>query len=241
VKIPLKFRRASRVAIVLIGLMQAIGTSYAGTEISDQFGLKDRAVGLPLHKLSVEKGDVLWAATRNVVLGGEGISGFFVTVNDNMPFAARVALPTDAKVITVEAEVRAVPSNPEKPNFVAVGIGNPQLGTPTWGKGVYVFLQPTGHFVFSYDSDPADFTSKSAVPLKGGEAFEYTPDKMTKVKLEYNDTKHTVSAWVNGVPVLQDFELKADYVVEPMFAGVSGYAQAANAPTAGKFTVTVAP
>lgn len=233
--------------LFLVALLSAVSIGFvqAETVIKDQFGLKDRVAGLPLNKTSTESGDAMWQATPNVVMGAEGETSF-VTLFDIMPFAARVPVPTTAKVISVEAKVRALPdkwaTDKGNSNWIAVGIGNPQLGTPSWGNGVFLYIDPAGNYTCSGDSDPADFKSKSVIPLKRGKAPEFNPEDLNRIKLEYNRDDNTVSVWINGQAVFEKLGIEGKgFTVEPLFAGFSGFFQTPKTRTVSDFTVTYTP
>lgn len=220
-------------------LLAAVAGAQAETVIKDQFGLKERVSGLPLNRTSTESGDASWQATPNVLLGGEGDAGYVVT-KDNMPYMARVAIPSTAKVITVEAKVRPQPE--KNPNWIALGIGNPKLGTPPWGKGVFLMIDTAGNWGVLGNPDPEDFASKSTVGIKRGKSPEYNPDGLNRLKLQYNRAENSVSAWINGNAVLENASLEGKaFPVEPAFAGFSGYGQAAKVKTVSDFTVTYEP
>lgn len=233
-------QKLTRLAI-LAGIIST-GGLYADTVIKDQFGLKERGAGLTLNGNPTESGDATWETTRTVELAGEGDAGY-VVVADNKPFMGRVAVPPNAKVISVEAKVRAV--SDQGNNWIAVGIGNPKLGTPGWGKGVFLFVDAAGsYFSCCGASDPA-YSPDSFVRVGGGPGKVppgFNPDGMNLFKLQYNVSDNSVSAWINGVQVMENTSLEGKgFTVEPAFAGFSGFWQKQGAKTVSDFTVTCAP
>lgn len=234
-----------RLALALT-LIASAGFIHADTTIKDQFGLKERTAGQPLNKTAAESGDTAWQATPNLLLDSDAEGGF-VTVNDPQPYVGRVAIPATAKVISVEAKVQPVLSKwaIEKGlpgNWIALGIGNPQLGTPAWGKGVFVYIDPKGNFNCSGDPDPADFRSKSIVAVKAGKAPEFNPDQPNRLKFEYNREGNTISLWINGVQALDKISLEGrGFTVEPAYAGFSGIFQETKSRAVSDFTVTCTP
>lgn len=228
----------------LVGLA-SMGFVQAETVIHDQFGLKERVSGLALNKTPTESGDTNWQASANVLLGGEGDNGY-VTVFDNMPFAARVPVSANAKVVAVEAKLQPITdkamAEKGKSNWIAIGIGNPQLGTPPWGKGVFITIDAAGNYNCMGDTDPADFSSKATVKIKSGKAPEFTPDGQNRLKLEYSRDDNMLSAWVNGIPVIEKMSLEGKGLnIEPVFAGFSGFFQQPKSKTVTDFTVTHTP
>jgi hypothetical protein len=214
-------------------------TAQADTEISDQFGLKDRGAGFPLNRTATETGDTLWEASKTVLLNGAKDAGY-IAVGEPAPFSARVPVPGGAKVITVEVSLHVAPASPDKPNWLAIGIGNPPLGSPPWGGGVYLRVDPSGRFGVAYSGDPNDWTSTNVISLKSGTVPEFDPDGLTKLKLEYNSETQTISGWANGESIFQDISVK-DHQIDPAFAGFSGFGQQPNIKTAGAFLLTVSP
>lgn len=225
---------------VVLGVTLPSGKVLAETRIMDSFSLKDRGAGFLLHKMEVEKGDVAWEASKNVILNGSKEAGY-LSLADSGPFAARVPVFGDAKVISVEASLRVSQPDGGAPNWVAVGVGNPALGSPAWGAGV--FLSFTGEkFLLACDPNPDDWISAEVVRIKSGGVPEFDPEGLTKLRLEYKVKTHTVSAWINGEQVCEDepVPLEAAQVV-PAFAGISGFGVQPNVKTAAGFSVKIAP
>lgn len=229
-------RYLTPLALTLILATATAGLVQAETVIKDQFGLKERVAGMPLNKMTTESGEATWQATTNVILAGEGDGGW-IEVSDIMPFMGRVAIPASAKVITVEAKVR--PVTEKGVNWIAVGIGNPRLGVPPWGKGICLRIDSAGNYGCAGDSNPEDFASKNVVPVKSGKAPEYNPDGMNRLKLTYNVKENSVSIWINGTEVAENLTLEGkDFKVDPAFAGFSGFFQKGKTRTVSDFTVT---
>lgn len=229
--------KMTRVLLAILAGIAMAGVVQAETVIKDQFGLKERVVGLPLNKTATESGDANWQATPNVIMAGEGDAGY-VAIADVMPFMARVSIPPTAKLITVEAKLRAVPSKVSG-NWMAIGIGNPKLGSPPWGNGVFVTIDTAGNYGCLGDPDPNDFVSKSVVGIKRGKMPEFNPDGLNRVKLEFDKADNSVSVWINGSPVMEKVSIGGkNFTVEPAFAGFSGFGQEPKSKTVTDFTVT---
>lgn len=213
---------------------------HAETKIEDSFSLKERGAGLPINGTQTEKGDVVWEATNNVIVNGSKDSGY-LSVADGRSFAARVPLSDKAKEISVEASVHVAQAG-ESGNWIAVGIGNPNLGVPAWGRGIFLYATSTGSFKCVFNPNPDDWESKENVLIDAGAVPDYDVDGLIKLKLMYNPKENTVSAWINGEQVVENAIVPADAAhVDPAYAGLSGYAQQQNIKMAADFSVKVSP
>ncbi|AHF94113.1 hypothetical protein OPIT5_05815 [Opitutaceae bacterium TAV5] len=167
-------------------------------------------------------GTATWQATPNLVFAST-TQAPGIQVQDTRPFAGRLPIPGDPAVVTAEAELQVTPG---AKGWLALGIGNPRLGTPPWGKGVYVILTPEGRYTLAANDEPADWQSQHMVVLKRGSLPEFSPNRPMKLKIEYDRAGDTVSLWAGGSPVSGSVPLAGRGVtVEPRFAGFSGLGQ----------------
>lgn len=228
----------TRIAVLssIFGILFALSGAVCGeTTIEDTFSLKDREAGLPLNGTATEKGGLVWEATKNVVLNGSKDSGY-VALADGGCFSARVALPESATEISVEASLHPDPVAADGVgNWLAVGIGNPQLGAPTWGQGVFLCVSSKGPFACFFNTDPRDWRGKQNMTIKSWVIPRYR-SAVTRAKLVYHVKDHTVSAWINDEPVLEDEPVPSDpALVDPVYTGFSGFGQQSNVNAVSAF------
>jgi hypothetical protein len=228
------------IVAVLLAAASFVGlclASQAETVIVDQFGTRDRVVGGPLNRNATESGSAIWEATSNVQLDGQGAA----EIVNSYPFMGRVNLREAAEVITVEARLRPFPPE-SKNNWLAIGIGNPALGTPPWGKGVFLTINSQETWGCLVAADPHDAESKSAKNVERGAVWDVRPDGWYLLKLQYDTKNNTVSAWINDKAIMEEVSLDGKGVtIEPRFAGFSGYGQQAGVQTVSDFKVTCRP
>jgi hypothetical protein len=189
---------------------------------------------LPLSGSPAGKDPGTWQATANLkhVSASKGNG---ITVINGGSFMGRLAVPDAAQVITAEAVLR-----PTAGGWVAVGIGSPSLGTPPWGHGVYVIVNAGGTYTLAGNDDPADWESKKMVQLKNGVLPDFLPFQPVKLKIEYNRTAKTVTVWAGWSKLVDALNLaEKGFVVEPAFAGFSGYGQAAGNVIVDDFSLSV--
>jgi hypothetical protein len=84
--------------------------------------------------------------------------------------------------------------------------------------------------------------SKENVYIKVKKIAGYDRDGLTTLKLVYHPGEHTVSAWVNDEPFLEDMAVPSEpSQMVPAYAGFSGFDQQANVKAAASFRVKVSP
>jgi hypothetical protein len=225
----MKYRLTHLVAVTLLACL-SVASALAETVRADFGG---QPAGEPLKGAAFGKGAGAWQATANLRFGGGGDGG--LTVENAAPFMGRVAVPAGAKVITAEADLCAA-----GPGWVALGIGAPHLGTPTWGKGLYVILKGNGSFTLFGNDDPDDWESKSAKGLKSGTVAGFVSQEPVNLRLMLETEGPKATLWVNGAKVVDGMSLAGRaFTVEPGFAGVSGFAQPSGSEVAKSFALTV--
>lgn len=212
-------------------------SSFGETVVSDDFSLQDRSAEQLLDGALTEVGETQWKATKNLVLVGDGSKGSVAVVDDG-GFQGRVAISGAPDVIVAEAKLSALPF-PEN-GWIALGIGNPPLGSPPWGLGVYVRIAKGGHFDINYSGNADDWASRETISLFAGAISEFDPDGSVSVKLMYDAKALKISVWINGVPVLEKFDV-ADRPIDAAVAGFSGYQQPPGTKIADDFILTTKP
>ena len=205
----------------------------SGQDIHYRADLKALPASTSLAKARVAPGaDTTWQATPNLLFAGPSAGGGIV-VRDNATFMGRVDLP-NARIVTVEAELLLAAGQ----GWIALGIGNPQLGSPPWGQGVFLLFQADGAYVLAGDDNPEDWTSKQMVRVKNGHSETLGANSPQKVKLEYDATTQTVSAWLNGATIVDRISLaNKGFTVDPAYAGFSGLRQTAGGVIIKSFAI----
>jgi hypothetical protein len=158
----------------------------------------DRKVGDPLRLTTTDAGgNLTWSAGQSVVLGIN-----HVTHTTDVPHCA-ATLPFDPssfsgnRVAIVEAGVH--PTGPEWSPWAAIGFSKSLTGN-FWSDGqVWMYLRVNGNL--------AVYANGTTHQLVSTQASYYNPNGYNHLKLEYDWVSHTVSAWANGVKVLDSYDL----------------------------------
>ena len=213
-------------------------TAFAETTIKDSFARSEsRKSSEPLESRPTETGGATWIATRNLVLSQDGGQPGVALTNAGA-FSGKVVLPAEGDLITIEAEIRAVPSAGGT-NWVAIGLGDlPKEGEFSWSKGLFLLLMNTGQFQAF-----ANFQAGGSAPtiaIKNGNTLDFDATGMTKVKIEYDRRIHVLSLWVNEIAVMKSYTFKeSQFLPDTSFAGFSGFKQTPMTQTVRNFSVTV--
>ncbi|PAW78780.1 MAG: hypothetical protein B9S32_05195 [Verrucomicrobia bacterium Tous-C9LFEB] len=214
-------------------------TAPAETIIKDSFSRSEsRKSSDPLESRPTETGGATWIATRNLVIAPDAAGQSGVAVSNAGAFSGKVALPAEGDLITIEAEVRAVPSAGGT-NWVAIGLGDlPREGEFSWSKGLFLLVMNTGQFQCF-----ANFQAGGAGPtiaIKNGNTLDFDATGMTKVKIEYDRRSHVLCLWVNEIAVVKGYPFKENqFLPDTSFAGFSGFKQTPMTQTVRNFSVTV--
>lgn len=224
----MKFRLFTSVALFAICVLSSLscGAEAIRTDFSGP------SAGSPLNDAAFAPGAGPWRATANLAFAGGADGGIAVT--NESPFMGRVAIAPEAEVVVAEADLMSPVSG-----WVALGLGAPKLGTPTWGRGLYVIVNDKGGYALFGNDNPADWMSKSAVRLKVGGINGFAPQTPVRVKLQYDKERQEVTLWINQAMVADRLGV-ADrgFTVEPSFAGFSGFQQPAGTTVVRGFAVT---
>lgn len=229
-----KMKISTIIPFVCIGLFCGAVSLQAQTiTYRDSFDRKAGQDGKPLDKRQIGADKAVWDASDNVVLAqGKG-----VCVADNAPFVARVALPSQFKTVTIEADLKVVKTDQ---GWIAIGMGNSSIDNPSFG-GLFLLLRQGGLYSLMFNPDPEDPRSAKAYALKTGYIQTWNPDTLNSLKLVYNRDAGTVSAHVNGDELLFDaVSLKEKGIaLDSAFAGFSGVFQSSKQRSVGKFDVSI--
>jgi len=224
--------------VFCVGFLCLTGGLRAETlRLYDDFSSGDGAPGTPLDSKNVGASKVAWEATKNVVLAG----GSGVEVTDQGAFVGRVAVPGQATNLTVEAGVYpSAPGEAGPKAWIGVGIGAAKLGNPNFG-GLLLLVYPEGIYSLIFSPIKDDPTSARAISLKSGRIASWNPNGMNHLKLVYDTTTGSVSAFANDQDELVSaYSLKDDgHTVEAEFAGFSGFGQSSDVKSVGDFTLSV--
>lgn len=227
-----------RTLLLFLVLCSTLATAFAETVIKDSFARSEsRKASEPLESRPTETGGATWLATRNLVLSQEeGQSG--VALTNAGAFSGKVAIPAEGDLITIEAEVRAVPSAGGT-NWVAIGLGDlPKEGGFSWSKGLFLLVMNTGQFQAFANYQPGG--AAPTITIKNGNTLDFDPAGMTKVKIEYDRRTHVLCLWVNEIAVVKGYTFKeSQFLPDTSFAGFSGFKQTPMTQTVRNFSVTV--
>jgi hypothetical protein len=167
-----------------------------GIIISDAFTNKspNRDVGDPLNGTPTEVGGKIWAANPQAVFGYGHITVANPALNDSYIGGFPFTIPADNPLATVEADVDVRGSN-----WIAVGFSYSAMGG-YWGHAqLCILLHPSG-LAEVFANATNNLLSRQPAPVFYAAGFN-------KLKLEYNASAKTVSAWVNGNIVLNRYYL----------------------------------
>ncbi|MDR1281788.1 MAG: hypothetical protein LBK99_13335 [Opitutaceae bacterium] len=205
--------------------------SETETRFSPDF--RSQRAGTPLAKAATSANLAAWEATPNLRFAGREAGGG-ITVTDTSPFMGRLPIPAGSQIITAEIHARITPTT----GWMALGIGAPQLGSPTWGKGVYVMLNPDGTCALAGNDDPSDWASRKTKTLKRGRIPDFDITRPVTLKIEYNRAANTTGVWLNEAKFADDLSLAGKgFTVDPAFAGFSGFRQATGHTIVEKFSL----
>lgn len=224
------------VVTTLLLLTGARGHAAETLQMNEDFLRPAARASEPLNGLVAKDGNQKWEATKNLFVISNNQDAQ-VSVKDNGIFQARLPLPAQPRNIIIEADMKAISSGDQQ-TWVAIGLGAPtQFGT-LWPNGVVLLLNTRGEFECHYVK--AD--GKTLELIKRGKITEFNPDQMVTLHLEFNSELQTLGISVNGRSVLSDYELaNKNFVVEPKFAGFSGYSQKSMESTLTRFQLSVQP
>lgn len=218
----------------LLGLFCFAGSVCAETiTYQDSFECKEGEEGNPLDLRNIGKSQTAWEATPNAVM----VKGSGIRATDDNAFVCRVALPSDLKEVSVEADLSP---NPESKGWMSVGVGNGPLGNPSFG-GLFLLIRSNGGFSLMFNPESEDTRSSAAVALKNGRIQTWNPDGMNAVKLVYDRATNSVTAIANGdEDLVKDLSLKEkDFTLDAGFAGVSGIFSTTEGRSVGKFSASI--
>lgn len=235
-------RASARTLSFLLGLVCAVslGATEAGSPafaFRDDFSGKD---GAKLHGTRPSGAPVAWQATANLVFikaDGKGAA----SPTGAHSFAAHVPLPPSTSGrLTVEATLKAVTQS-GKQDWVALGFGNPTASEKSavrWPEGVFVLLRPNGGYTLFLSPDGE---LDRLIPLKNG----VLPDALSKpvpVRLVYDFGLETLGLWIDGKPIVKDYELaNRNYTPRVTAAGFSGFGQQPGTASVTAFKVGIEP
>jgi len=221
--------------LLVIGLLAQLGfSSLYALDLEDRFELKGRPEGTPLGSSNAGDSQVKWIASSNLKLSKVYGTSCVVFSDPGAGFA-KVPVEEGAKVISVAARLwpRSVESG--KNTWMAIGLGNP-IGTRkdiTWANGLLLLINTAGYFEFFVSDADSKLTK-----LANGKVSDYRPDDFNEVRLDYRRKDNTLDIYVNGTRVPQQIDLaeKAS-MVDPAWAGFSGFGQPSNQPTVANFVL----
>lgn len=218
------------IATVAIGLSQP-QLEAQSVVLSDTFmsaqgdALEERAIGTAGAK---------WQSTANLDIVDQ--SKGYVQLRDEAQFMGTVELPAQWQSVTVAAKVMPQSALEGKPNWIAVGIGNPQYRPIqfTWPHGVFLLFTSAGRYELIQN-----VPGSGLKVLKHGRAPQHWDGAWNAVELSYDRAANNVSIRINGVAVASAVALETQGDLQPLRAGFSGYSQVQDVPSVSDFSLTV--
>ncbi len=228
------------IAVVLI--FSSTSQALAETTITETFSeTGQRIVGDILDGTMTDGYSGSWRATPNLVIGEESGKGYAEFKNNEL-FLAKVPIPSDAKNIRLEAQVRVLPAGKDM-SSVAIGFGNPPSFNITWLGGIFLSLNSLGNaelLIHPDNHDALDPNRAKLVSVATAQCEGFHSDDVTKLTLVYDVSSNAVSAWINEKVIVEGFKLSnKGFAPVIRFAGFSGLSQKPDAPTLKAFRMTV--
>jgi hypothetical protein len=213
--------------------MLALITSptFAAYIVRDSFTVGDGTgtAGANLNGVAAESavgGAATWVAHPNLQFQ----SGNYVQrVNVESDAVAAIALtPTaTAPEYTVSARLRPIHDPPNIGASIALGFTDNTDLQPFWSPGgseLWIYISDTG----GYEVYADDVTTSLSGPPGAEPAPLFFPGEFNEVKLVYNTTANQLTAYINGVTVVNAANLGA-FVPNIGAAGIFSYASAGQA------------
>lgn len=216
----------------LIGLLPAI-LSGAEIDVHDAFPVSEADSGRQLDGLALANG-LSWKADGGILVLRKNQESY-ASFSHKGSLMARLPVGEGAKMIRVEARLHPVKLE-ESGNWLAVGIGNPKRATDgiTWGGGVFMLVNTSGQVECFYN------TGTKMARIKGVSPKNINQDDFNTLAIEYERSSNRVSMIVNGVPVIERFDLNVfSFVPDATWAGFSGFGQPPDQKNVMDFTLKV--
>jgi len=201
------FGKIVRAAFLFV-CMLAAGVAYSvETVFSDSMSLDNgRKAGQSLANSAMEKGVATWFVDGSVVFRADG------TATSDMASGGTAyhALPFAAGIYRISAEINAASTSCTAIAFSSkIPLKN-------------FFLASAVSLIFTADGD-YEIMGRGIGRIKSGSKADYPSfkaDGFTKIELEYNSTRNTVTVKINGGKVLDDEEF-ASKKIGPFFTHAS--------------------
>jgi len=196
-------------AMGLLGLMPSVSADVV--VISDTFTLNgtDRTVGAPLAGTVTEVGNRTWSLT-----GAETLSPTFATggtVVGTPGFADNVLVSLSgisSAYTSVQADI-----NPSGGAWAAL-VFNDNAGSMWYGSLMIILDNSGGYTLFK--------GNYAGTVVATGTAPTFTPNALNQVQMAYYAPSNSVSAWINGVNIVNAVSLGA-YTPVLNYAGLAFY------------------
>jgi len=166
------------------------------TLITDSFANNspDRDAGDPLNGTLTETGNERWVATASAVFSN---GGYITNTNASTP-AGSVEFDPSAyggDVVMAEAEVNSADGLGD--NWLSIGF---MSGTGSvWADGeVWMLVRRDGQYTVFADRTNHNLADSAVI---------VNEDDLKRASILYNPSQNTVSAWINGIPILTDYDL----------------------------------
>lgn len=188
------FRKIVRISFLFV-CMHAANAAYSlETAFFDSMSLNnDRKEGQSLANSAMEKGDATWFVDASVIFRADGTATSAMASGGT----AYHALPFAADIYRISAEINA-----SSTSCTAIAFSN-KIPLKNF------FLATALSLIFTANGD-YEIMGRGIGRIKSGSKADYPSfnvDGFTKIELEYNSIRNTLTAKINGVKVLDEMEL----------------------------------
>jgi len=153
----------------------------------------NRIAGGQLVGQETQVGDRIWQGSDTFVFAGDNQEGF-VTADRTANSIAGVPFVPAGDVTSIEADIKPKGS----PDWFALGLSTGLNGY--WSDGqLWMFIRADGYYNVWAD--------KTNHLLGYGQASSFDENGFTHLKLEYDNAAKSITAWINGVKVVDEYDL----------------------------------
>lgn len=221
-----------RIGFCLVAWMPLI-LCGADLDVRDAFPVSEAESGRKLNGLELV-GGLSWTASPGILAVRKNNEAY-ASFADKGSAIAKLPVGDGAKMIRVEARLHPMKID-ESGTWLAVGLGNPKDFSTglTWGGGVFMLVNTSGQVECFYNA------GAKPARIKGVSPKNINQDDFNLLAIEYERSGNRVSMFVNGVPVIERFDLGAfSFTPDAAWAGFSGFGQPANQKSVADFILKV--
>lgn len=181
--------------VVFLSVAMCGALASAELILSDTFTTTaTRTGGSQLDGDALEVGGVNWdvSSTKVIINGGN-----YIWMNPANNFIARASITNaaSAQIIEFQADVRVDVSGAGTESMLGFGKSG---SNATWQEGVRIRFKENGNYIVSYDGGLIDSGGLTGAQFNSG--------SFNTLKMTYNTSDNTLSAWVNSTQVVTDYD-----------------------------------